>query len=291
MIKSMTGFGRFEDTNDEYSLTVEMKSVNHRYLDIYLKLPRHISFMEEKIRSLISQKLSRGKVDIFITYDNIASDSKNVILNEGLAKAYYTAIKGIVNSMEIRDDLSASTLARFPDVLKIEEKEDQDKISSAISQAVEKAIDSLIAMRETEGRKLKESILDILDIICCNIENIKKRSPVVVKEYKQKLENRLNELLENQVIDESRLAVEVAYFADKSCIDEETVRLASHINQLRDILQMDIPVGRKLDFLVQEMNREVNTIGSKANDLEVTRYVVDLKSEIEKIREQVQNIE
>ncbi|NLN66491.1 MAG: YicC family protein [Clostridiaceae bacterium] len=292
MIKSMTGYGHHEYQNEEIRLSIEMKSVNHRYCDVYIRLPRHLSCFEDKLRSLITSRVSRGKIDVFITWENIGEGSKEVILDKGLARAYYEAMGEIAQSLGIRDDISASSLARFPEILHVQKKEeDSETVWGVLENAANHAVDTLISMRESEGEKLKKSLLSI----CGSIESyrlkILERSPDVVSEYKDKLTARIHELLDNHSVDEMRMAMEVAIFADKASINEELVRLKSHLDQFREILNMGGPVGKKLDFLLQEMNREVNTIGSKANDLDITRNVVELKSEIEKMREQIQNIE
>ena len=292
MIRSMTGFGRCEYIEDNIKFVVEIKTVNHRYCDIFIKLPRQISMFEEKIRSTISSFISRGKVDVFVSYENNSENSNHVVLDINLANSYFGALKKIGDNISsLRDDVSITTLARFPDVLKLEKIDEEEKLWPILSIAINGHIDSLVQMRETEGEKLRLSLYDIAINIEKLTDVIKLRLPSVVNEYKAKLFARINELLEQKVIDETRLAMEAAIFADKCNVDEELVRLNSHMAQMRDILESDVPSGRKLDFLVQEMNREVNTIGSKGNDLEVVKNVVELKSEIEKIREQIQNIE
>ncbi len=292
MIKSMTGFGRGEYSRDGKEFTVEIKTVNHRYSDIFVKMPRQIGFLEDRVRELVGKAISRGKIDVFITYYNHSEDSKHVVFDEGLAKAYVSAVEALRDKFSLADDISVSLISKYPDVLRVEQAEDdEDLLWSMLKEAVDNAVASLIHMRGIEGEGLKNVLLERADIIENVIGEIAKRAPEVPKEYKAKLNARIKELLEQQVVDESRIAVEVALFADRCSIDEELVRLGSHFGQMRQILSMDQPVGRKLDFLVQEMNREINTIGSKANDLNITRLVVDIKSEIEKIREQIQNIE
>lgn len=292
MVKSMTGYGHNEYQNEEIRMSIEMKSVNHRYCDVYIRLPRQLSCFEDKVRSLITSRVSRGKIDVFINWENIGEGTKEVILDEGLARAYYAAMSKIAQSLGLRDDISSSSLARFPEILRLEKKEeDVEAIWAILENGVNQAIGTLITMREAEGEKLKRSLLEI----CTSIEGyrmkIMERAPQIVAEYKEKLSTRIRELLENNAVDEMRIAMEVAMFADKASINEELVRLRSHLDQFREIIILDGPIGKKLDFLLQEMNREVNTIGSKANDLDVTRNVVELKSEIEKVREQIQNIE
>jgi len=292
MIKSMTGFGRGEHQDGGKLFTVEIKTVNHRYSDIFIKMPRQISYLEEKVRSEISKSLSRGKVDVYISFEDYADDSKCVLVDEPLAKAYIDAVRLIRDSYGLKDDISASLISKFPDVLKVEKAEqDEEEIFSVLKTALKNALSALISMREIEGATVKEDLSEKLQFIEDLLKDILKRAPDVVKEYKVKLESRIKELLDQQTFDENRIATEVAIFADRCSIDEEIQRLGSHIKQMRETFELSIPVGRKLDFLVQEMNREINTIGSKANDLSITKNVVDLKSELEKIREQIQNIE
>lgn len=292
MIKSMTGFGRGDYSQDGKEFTVEIKTVNHRYSDIFVKMPRQISFLEDRVRELVGKAISRGKIDVFITYSNYSEDSKQVVFDDALAKAYVSAVEALRDRFELDDDISVSLVSKYPDVLRVEQaQEDEDLLWSILKQAVDNALASLIHMRCIEGEGLKNVLLERADYIEKVIAEISDRAPEVPKEYKTRLNARIKELLEQQVVDENRLAMEVALFADRCSIDEELVRLASHFGQMRQILAMDQPVGRKLDFLIQEMNREINTIGSKANDLTITRLVVDIKSEIEKIREQIQNIE
>lgn len=292
MIRSMTGFGRGEYNEEGLEFLVEIKTVNHRYSDIFVKMPRSLTFLEDKVRDMVGKSVSRGKIDVYISYENSNEDSKLVAFDEPLAKAYIKALEQLKSNYGLRDDVTVSTLSRFPDVLKVEKaEEDEEKLWNVLRNAVEKALSSLVVMREKEGQELKNNLLERAFVIESILKDITARSPEVVKEYKQKLENRIKDLLDQQTIDESRIAMEVAIFADKCSIDEEIVRLGSHIVQLREALGMQQPVGRKLDFLVQEMNREINTIGSKANDLSITRGVLEIKGELEKVREQIQNIE
>lgn len=293
MVRSMTGFGRGTHSDSGKEFTVEIKSVNHRYIDFYIKLPRQIGFLEEKVREVVSKSIFRGKVDIFISFEDRSDDSRSVTLDEALASAYIQAVEKLKEKYSLKDDLSISLVSRFPDVLRIEKNEDdEDQLWSILSKALELATSSLVQMREKEGNELRSSLLQKADYMEEIISQISNRSPEVVIEYKQKLENRIKELLNQQTIDENRIAMEVAIFADRCGIDEELVRLGSHLIQLRDILSIkNQPVGRKLDFLVQEINREINTIGSKSNDIIITKNVLELKSESEKIREQIQNIE
>ena len=292
MIMSMTGFGRGEYSRDGKEFTVEIKTVNHRYSDIFVKMPRQIGFLEDKVRELVGKAISRGKIDVFITYYNYSEDSKHVVFDEGLAKAYVSAVEALRDKFGLTDDISVSLISKYPDVLRVEQaQEDEELLWSMLREAVDNAVASLIHMRGIEGEGLKNVLLERADIIENVIAEISKRAPEVPREYKTKLNARIKELLDQQVVDESRIAVEVALFADRCSIDEELVRLGSHFGQMRQILSMDQPVGRKLDFLVQEMNRELNTIGSKSQDMDITNAVIEGKSVVEKIREQVQNIE
>ncbi|NLU51337.1 MAG: YicC family protein [Clostridiaceae bacterium] len=291
MLRSMTGFGHCEYTENDITFTVEIKTVNHRYTDIFLRIPKQISSFEDRVRSIITSRIQRGKIDVYINYDNKSSQSLQVLLDEKLAKAYCDALKRIADSLGLRDDISVSSLVRFPDILKVEKQDNDEYIGQVLDKAINQAIDVLLEMRAKEGEKLKDSLLANLSVIEEFTEKIRQKAPLVVKEYKEKLESRLSELIDIQRVDPARIAAEVALFADKCNIDEELVRLSSHIAQMRDMLNQGSPVGKKADFLIQEMNREVNTIGSKAGDLEITKNVVELKSEIEKLREQIQNIE
>lgn len=290
MLRSMTGFGCYEYSEDDVTFTIEIKTVNHRYFDLFLRMPRQISAFEDRVRGIISSRIQRGKVDVYITCDDADDDAVEVVPDERLAEAYCRALKSLADNLGIKDDLSVSTLARFPDILKVEKKENDERMGSILEKAVEEAVSSLIEMREREGERLKASMLLNLQNVKSFLDKVKERAPMVVKEYKQKLEVRIEELT-GMKIDPARLAMEVALFADKCSIDEEIVRLESHIGQMESLLDQGSPVGKKLDFLIQEMNREVNTIGAKASDLEITQCVVELKNEIEKLREQVQNIE
>lgn len=291
MLRSMTGFGHSEYTENGITFTIEIKTVNHRYSDIFLRMPKQISCFEDRVRSIINSKIQRGKIDVYITYDNKSPKAQEVLLDENLAKAYCNALRKISESLGLRDDISVSSLSRFPDILKVEKSENDDTVGEILEKAVNEAIDVLLDMRIKEGEKLKEALLANLSAIEVFNEKIQQKAPVVVIEYKDKLEARLSELIDIQKVDPARIATEVAIFADRCSVDEELVRLRSHIIQMREMLNGGSPVGKKADFLIQEINREVNTIGSKANDLEITRNVVELKSEVEKLREQIQNIE
>lgn len=293
MLKSMTGFGRAIYDNGKRNFTIELKSVNHRYLDLNVKLPRSLVSLEDKIRREIQQKLKRGKVDIFITQNIYNDNDYDVKLNKNLADSYYKCLRKIKESYDVKDDISISLISKFPDVISVEQKEENFyEIWNEILIPLREAINKLVDMREKEGTKLKEDIENKCNIINKNVCSIEKKASYVVEEYRMKLNERIKELLgENKEIDESRIAMEVAIFADKACIDEEIVRLKSHIVQLKDTLQKDEPIGRKLDFIVQEMNREANTIASKSSNIDIVHSVLDIKNDIEKIREQIQNIE
>ena len=293
MVNSMTGFGRAIAEADGRELTVELKSVNHRYLDIGMRLPRTLIFLEDTIRSGLNEKLSRGHVDVYINYKNNRSDSRLVLLDEPLIGTYLSAIEKASDISGLRNDMTLSKLLHMPDLLTVvESDDDREAVSQLCVRAVAQATDALIVMRAVEGEKLASDIIarsrTLLDIILL----IEERAPNVVRDYKDKLSARIAELLGGEIeLDQTRLANEVAIFAEKADIDEEIVRLKSHISQLTAMLKDNDPAGRKLDFVVQEMNREMNTIGSKAADLAILDAVIHGKAEIEKIREQVQNIE
>lgn len=292
MIRSMTGFGRGEHQLDGREFQVEIKTVNHRYSDVFIKMPRQVGFMEDKVRELVSKAVSRGKIDVYITYNNTGEDAKSVVFDEPLAKTYISAVEALRDKFGLKDDITVSLISRYPDVMKVEQtQEDEERLWEILRVSVGKALDSLVAMRENEGEGLKTDLLARTDYIERILKEIGQRAPEIVRDYKTKLEARIKDIMEQQAVDENRLAMEIALFADRCSIDEETVRLASHLGQMRETLSLQQPVGRKLDFIIQEMNREINTIGSKANDLSITRNVVEIKSEIEKLREQIQNIE
>lgn len=292
MLMSMTGFGRGESRVGGKTYQVEMKSVNHRYCDISVKLPKQISFLEERIREYVSKSTSRGKVDVYVAVNEYGDESRTVLLDEYMAKAYIDALNVLKERCGLQGDISIDLVARLPDVLRAEKAcEDEEKIWQDFKPALECAIDCLIAMRRKEGEDLKKSIIEYCDAIFSRLGEIERRAPEVVREYKLKLENRIKELVSEGTADENRLAMEVAIYADRCCIDEEIVRLKSHLKQLKAAFESDQPVGRKLDFLVQEINREANTIASKSTDVGITMNIVEIKGEIEKIREQIQNIE
>jgi uncharacterized protein (TIGR00255 family) len=291
MIKSMTGFGRGEASQDNISFSVDIKTVNHRYSDISVRMPRIVSALEEKVREYISSKLNRGKIDVYINYDSFGQDTK-VKLDTNLAAAYVESLNTLKSQFEIKDDITLSLLTRFPDILKLDtEEQDLDTLWSILQQALEQAVTSLLEMRGREGERLRVDILQKLDNIKSIVDDIKLKSADLVDAYKNKLYEKIKELTKDIQLDENRLLTEVAIFADKSSIDEELVRLSSHIEEFKKTLSLNVSIGKKLDFIVQEMNREVNTIGSKSSDLGIVNNVIEIKTEIEKIREQVQNIE
>ncbi|MFR6512916.1 MAG: YicC/YloC family endoribonuclease [Ruminococcus sp.] len=291
MIKSMTGFGRYEYQTGSKKFTVELKGVNHRYLDVNIRMPKKFNFFETAIRTLLKQYALRGKVDIFITYEDNSESQAALKYNETLAAEYMRYFKQMEESFGIDNDIRVSTLAHCPEVLTMEEKlDDEDALWSGLQMALEGAFAQFVETRTTEGENLKKDILNKLSGMETLVGHVEERSPQIVEEYRKKLEDKIHELLDVPV-DENRMAAEVILYADKICTDEETVRLKSHISHMRDTLEETEGIGRKLDFIAQEMNREANTILSKANDLEVSNYAIGLKTEIEKIREQIQNIE
>jgi len=292
MIRSMTGYGKGEYENGNRKFTVEIKSVNHRYNDISIKLPRFMISLEDKIKKTVSQKIYRGKTDVFINYTMEAGDDVQVKLNESLAQSYVEKLGVLKETFGLTSSNTLDLVARFPEILTVEKVEEEgDVLWETLEVSLNEAIENFIHMREVEGEALKKDILAKNARIREITDLIKERAPFVVEEYKEKLNARLAELLEKQMIDEQRIAAEITVFADKCCIDEELTRMYSHLKQLEAILESDGSVGRKLDFLVQEMNREANTTASKSNDITITNATIELKTEIEKIREQIQNIE
>ena len=292
MIKSMTGFGRCEKVTEEYKLSVEMKAVNHRYLDMSIKMPKKFNYFEAGIRNLLKNDIQRGKVDVFINYEDYTENKMSLKYNASLAAEYMEYFKKMEEQFGIANDIKVSVLSRMPEVLTMEEvPDDEDSMWKLLSEVVEEAAGSFVESRVREGEHLKNDLLGKLDYMLEQVAFIEERSPGVVAEYRMKLEEKVHELLESASIDEGRIATEVTIFADKICVDEETVRLRSHIEHTRKELLAGGSVGRKLDFIAQEMNREANTILSKANDLEISEHAIILKTEIEKVREQIQNIE
>ena len=292
MIKSMTGYGRsiFENEGREY--IVEIKSVNNRFNDITIKMPRSLNYLEDRIKKEILNSVSRGKIDVFITFNNNSDLGKNIKLNTDIAKKYINELKKLSKEAEIIDNINIMDISKFPDVLNIKvEEEAEEVIEKELFIALDQAIKSFIEMRQVEGNKIKEDLEKRIDTVSEKIKQISSISTGLVDEYIVKLETRIKELLKTDVVDESRLAQEVVIYSDKCSVEEEITRLKSHISQFLNLLNSEIAIGKKLDFLIQEMNRETNTIGSKANNLEITNFVVDIKTELENVREQIQNIE
>lgn len=292
MIKSMTGFGRAEAVSRERKVSVELKSVNHRYLDLNIKMPKRLSYFEGEIRNVMKTYIRRGKVDVFITYEDYTMGGMALKYNAELAKEYLGYLNQMSEELGIENDIRVSTLSRYPDVFTMEEQApDEEELWSFLEGPLHEACRKFVETREREGANLKQDLLEKLDGLEAKVNVVEKRSPEVVKAYREKLEAKMHELLEDNQIDDSRIVAEVILFSDKICNDEETVRLRSHIHGMRKILDENEGVGRKMDFMAQEMNREANTILSKSNDLTVSNAAIDLKTEIEKIREQIQNIE
>ena len=292
MIKSMTGYGKSEQTIDSLNVTVEIKSVNHRYFEFSARVPREYGFLEEKLKKYCNSLITRGKVECYVSVEDLEEREMEVNVNETLAAGYVKALKELSERFGLKDATSAVTLSRYPDVITLHKaSEDEERIWNAVKTVAETAVSKFIEMRETEGSKLRGDILSRADYIIECVEFIEGRSPETVREYNEKLKQRMKELLGDAAVDEQRLLNEAAIYADKIAVDEETVRLRSHISQLREFMNSSEAIGRKLDFLVQEINREANTIGSKAQDVDIAKKVIAIKAEVEKIREQVQNIE
>lgn len=292
MIKSMTGFGRGKYETEGRTYNVEIKAVNHKYSDISIKLPRFLNCLEDGIRKKISANVSRGKIDVFITFENYSSIGTEIRLNKELANTYIKELTELANETGIQNNINVMEIAKFPDVLKIDEESQEELIGKELNFAIDDALNKFIQMREIEGAKLIEDIEKRINLIENKVEEISKYSSTLVQEYIVKLEARVKELLKTDVVDENRIAQEIVIYSDKCSIEEELTRLRSHISQFKKLIkENNSPIGKKFDFLVQEMNRETNTIGSKANCLEITNRVIDIKTEIENIREQIQNIE
>ena len=291
MIKSMTGFGRAESNLSGFNISIQIKSVNHRYGDFSIRLPRIYGFLEDFIRSEMSKRISRGKVDIGILIEKEESDDVKISLNKNIAKGYINALKQL-EEFGVKNDISMSSLSRFNDIFTIEQEDtDEDALKNAVSEVLALAAEEFDNMRLDEGERMEQDIISHLDIIQNEVKFIESRSSVTVLEYRKRLEGKIREVLGDRTVDEDRVLTECAIFADKIATEEETVRLKSHIQEFKNTLKLGKPVGKKLDFIIQEMNRETNTIGSKASDIEISKKVVEIKAEIEKIREQVQNIE
>ena len=292
MVKSMTGYGNAKGVAEGLELSIELKSVNNRFLDTSVRMPRTYLFAEEAVKAAVGRHITRGKVDVFVTIDTTAADVTVVSVNEALANGYYHALKQLKDAFALEGEITPVALAKFPDVLTVSRaEEDLEAVAADIGQVVDQALQAYNEMRAVEGQRLAEDIAGRVATIETVVAKVEERSPQTVAEYRARLSNKMAEVLQSTTIDESRILMEAAIFADKVAVDEETVRLRSHIAQLRNMLQGSAPVGRKLDFLIQEVNRECNTIGSKCNDLTIAQDVVDMKAEVEKIREQVQNIE
>jgi uncharacterized protein (TIGR00255 family) len=292
MVLSMTGFGRASAVLDGREITVELRSVNSRYFEYSSRIPRTCNFMDNRLKKLLNERITRGKVELSLTIQNVEVSDVEVVVNRELARSYYKAMRDMAEELDIKNDVSAGMLARFPDVLATRHADtDEDKLWEDVSEVTRRALDNFIAMRATEGEKMKADVESRLTFIETSVGQIEALSEGRVQAYTQRLYEKLKVILEDRNIDDARVLTEAAIFGDKTAVDEETVRLRSHIAQYRAILALNEPVGRKLDFLTQELNRETNTIGSKCQDLDVTRIVVDIKAEIEKIREQIQNLE
>lgn len=290
-MKSMTGFGRANYENDGRMYNIEIKSVNHRYCDISVKLPRSISYLEEKIKKEIASNISRGKVDVLITFENNSAKGKDIKINKELAKIYIEELRELANENGINDNIPVTEISKFPEVLVIQNVEDEEIIWKEVSLCLKDAINNFIAMREQEGNKIKEDLKNRLSTIKQKVSKISEYSTGLVEEYVVKLETRIKEILKTDIVDKERLNQEIVIYADKCSVEEELTRLESHITQFNNMMEENIPVGKKIDFLIQEMNREINTIGSKSGSLEITNLVIETKTELEDIREQIQNIE
>ncbi len=292
MIKSMTGFGRCEISEGTKKITVEMKSVNHRYLDVTVKMPKKLNYFDSAIRNILKEYIQRGKVDVFVSYENLSESEEVLTYNQGIASQYMEYFRRMRDEFSLTDDVTVSVLARCPEVFVMEEpKENEEEIWNILQQAVKGACEKFVEARVREGEVLKADMILKLDRMLTLVAAVEKRSPLVISEYRQKLEAKVRELLADAQLDESRIATEITIFADKICVDEELVRLKSHVEATKAALETGGGIGRKLDFIAQEMNREANTTLSKANDLEISSLAIELKTEIEKVREQIQNIE
>ena len=291
MIKSMTGFGRGKYENEGRTYTVEIKSVNHKYSDINVRLPRFLNSVEDKIRKRVAEVISRGKIDIYVSFENYSSTGTTIRINKELAKEYIKELKSLAEEADLRFDLNVIDVSKFPEILKLEDDDDDELIGQEVMIALNDALDKFVNMREIEGTKLVEDIERRIYIIQDKVNEITNFSSTLVEEYMTRLTTRVNELLAPGVVDEARLMQEIVIFSDKSSIEEELTRLKSHISQFLELIKQSSPIGKKIDFLIQEINREVNTIGSKANSLDITNIVIEIKSEVENIREQIQNIE
>ena len=291
MIKSMTGYGKSNMSKNLREYQVEIKSVNHRYLDVSIKMPRSLSYLEEEIKKIISAKLSRGKVDVFITFNNNSLEGRDIKINTEIARMYIKELRDLAESEGIVADIPVTEISKLPDVLTIQNNQDDETIKNELLEVTNQAIENLVGMRKIEGEKIAQDLFTRIQDIDGKVKKISSLSTGLIEDYVVKLNTRIKELLQDQEIDEARLAQEVVIYADKCSIEEEVTRLNSHIYQFRELLNSNEAVGKKLDFMIQEMNRETNTIGSKANNLEITNEVINMKTQLENIREQVQNIE
>ena len=291
MIKSMTGYGKSNMSKNLREYQVEIKSVNHRYLDVSVKMPRSLSYLEEEIKKAVSSKLTRGKVDVFITFNNNSLEGRDIKINTEIARMYIKELRNLAESEGIVADIPVTEISKLPDVLTIQNNQDDETIKNELLEVSSKAIDNLVDMRKVEGEKIAQDLLVRIQDIEEKVKKISSLSTGLIEEYVVKLNTRIKDLLQDQEIDEARLAQEVVIYADKCSIEEEVTRLNSHIYQFKELLNSNEAVGKKLDFMIQEMNRETNTIGSKANNLEITDEVINMKTQLENIREQVQNIE
>jgi len=292
MVRSMTGYGKGFAENTDARVTIEMKSVNHRYLDLNIKLPKKLNFLESAIRNKISESVFRGKVDVYITLNEHSDACYQVSINDAIAQKYYDSISAMAEKLGVDNDLKASNISRLPDVIELEEIEaDEDGLKSIVFTALEGCIDQFVQSRIAEGERLEKDLLGKMDEMLSLVSKLEERSPQIIQEYTARLKTKIVELLEDTHIDEARIAQEVVIYADKICIDEEMVRLKSHVCETKDVFKLDKEVGRKLDFLAQELNREANTILSKSTDVEIADIGITLKTLIEKVREQIQNIE
>ena len=292
VIKSMTGYGRSQMIINGRDILVEIRSVNHRYYEYNSRVPRTYNYIDEKLKVLLKSGISRGKVDVSVSINNIEGRDTEIAINKGVAEGYVKALRGVADELCVADDLTLSNLIRLPDVFIVQKTpDDEDEIWNDVSTVANEALERFVKMRETEGEKMRNDVLSKADYIVEMVGKVEELSPKTVESYRDRLYKKLSEVLEGKDIDQQRILTEAAIFAEKIAVDEETVRLRSHISQLRELVNSDETIGRKLDFIVQEMNREVNTIGSKAQDLNITKIVVDMKAELEKIREQIQNIE
>lgn len=291
MIKSMTGFGRGKYENEGRTYTVEIKSVNHKYSDINVRLPRFLNSVEDKIRKRVAEVISRGKIDIFVSFENYSNKGTTIRINKDLAKEYIKELKSLADEADLKFDLNVIDVSKFPEILKLEDEDNDELIGQELMIALDDALEKFVAMREIEGQKLVEDIERRIYLIQDKVNEVTNFSSTLVEDYMARLQTRVNELLAPGTVDESRLMQEIVIFSDKSSIEEELTRLKSHISQFLELIKQSSPIGKKIDFLIQEINREVNTIGSKANSLDITNKVIEIKTEVENIREQIQNIE